>query len=98
VKKLRKMRNPNRWYGKRMPRNLVWEHLWRLIDVCDNCRRFCPPTDLHSLLWPECEADMRLQEVLGVEEALSYCPGCLAELEAEADKIDLVWRKRQFLA
>lgn len=88
------MRNPQAWYGKPAKTAPQWGHLE--IDKCDDCQRLFHPDNLHALLWPQCEADRELQKALRVEEAQGFCPDCLMRIEAEADKIDPEWRKRQF--
>ena len=93
----RKMQNPEKWIGQKEPTDLEWGHHWWVISICDNCRCFYHPNDLHSLLYPYDEADQALEDALGVEEAQSFCPACLEEIEAKADEIDPGWRKRHLL-
>jgi len=91
---MRKMQNPEKWIGRREPANLEWEHHWWAISKCDNCQCFYRPDDLYALLSPQSETDWVLQEMIGVEEAQSFCPACLSEIEAKADEIDPDWRVR----
>ena len=92
-----KVQNPEAWYGKRLPKGMEWEHVWRMIDKCDDCQKMYHPNNLHSLLYPVTEADFILQKALHIEEAQSFCPDCLAAIEKEADAIDPEWRKRHGL-
>ena len=91
-----KIRNPEKWYGKQAP-NIEWEHLWRSIDQCNNCQCLEHPDNLHSLLYPASETDFALQEAVSVEEAQSFCPTCLEQIEIAADAFDPAWRKRHGL-
>lgn len=98
---MRRMRSPEKWVGRRIPIDLDIEHdssIWWNFGVCDDCRCFHLADDLHALLYPASDEDWELQEALHVEEAESFCPACLRELEEEADKLDPEWRKRHWLA
>lgn len=93
MSKKRMMRNPELWIGRRIPSDMSDDHLWDW-GVCDDCQRFYHLDQMHALLWPISEADWLLQKAVGVEEAQSFCADCLAEIQADADKVDPEWRKR----
>lgn len=97
-----KIRNPEKWIGKPINK-MEYLHL-RDYDKCDDCQcLWWADTNhggngrdgLHPFIWPQSDADYKLQKALGVEEAMSYCPSCLSQIEKEADAIDPGWRERQ---
>ena len=94
----RVMRNPQKWIGKKIPRDMEYD--WKEHDKCDDCQCLWfvygenGNQGLHQLLDPRSEQDFELQEKLGIEEAQSFCPTCLEAIENEADEIDRNWRER----
>lgn len=93
----RKMRNPEAWVGKTLPKNLDCSSIFHGVakyDLCDNCQRLFRVDDLHALVQPICESDWAIQEACRVEEAMGFCPDCLEEIEDQADRIDPEWRNK----
>ena len=91
------VRSPLAWVGKKVPSSMYWDHHWRTIDRCDDCQRMWLSDEMFSLLYPQSPADFALQREVGVEECQTFCPDCLAEIEADADRVDPDWRKRHCL-
>lgn len=91
--KKRIMRNPELWIGRRIPSDIDDDRWWD-YGTCDDCGRFYHLDGMHALLWPMSEADWLLQKAVGVEEAMSFCPDCLAQIQEDADEIDPEWRVR----
>ena len=89
----RKMQDPTAWIGRRLPCSLDARRWWD-YDTCDNCGAFYHYDDLRSFISPQSEADWALQEALGVEEAQAFCEACLAEIEADAERIEPGWYER----
>lgn len=94
---IRQMRNPEAWIGKRAE-HLNYDRFLADYDKCDDCGHFHKVEDMHALLYPMTQADMKLQRAVGVEEAQTFCPDCLGWIEDGADGIDPGWRRRHFLA
>lgn len=92
----RQMQNPEKWIGKSRQVNLDHEHCDEIV-VCENCQRYEWSLRAHALLYPDTQADLDLQKAVGAEEAMVFCPPCLSEVEADADRIDPQWRARHEL-
>ena len=98
----RKMRNPEAWIGKRLPWDMDMDEHWNHYDKCDDCQCVWWVIDqahtpgLHEFIYPMCEADWVLQDKLHVEEAETFCPYCIEQIQEEADKIDPNWRERHY--
>ena len=83
---MREMRSPELWINKRIPYDLSFEHL--PYDICDECGRLYPEDELAGFLYPVSEKDFELLDLLGIDEALTFCQDCRAALErTEAARI-----------
>jgi hypothetical protein len=91
LKSVKIIRNPEKWIGKRTPKNYDDSAMQLDYCTCDHCRRWYKWDDLHNLLYPVSSYDTWLQKQLHIEEAEGYCPECLTRLECEAEKIDADW-------
>lgn len=92
----RQMRNPEAWIGKKAE-HLNYDRFLSDYDKCDDCQKFFKAEDMHALLYPMTDADIKLQRAVGVEEAQTFCPDCLGWIMDDADEMDPEWRKRHFL-